>query len=386
MALRLRSFSHPDVLKQFQPEILIRLLETSRLFFETKGLALPAGNGREIDYLSLAGILADPDEAMPADLVEALYQISELGTEENYDDLLQLAAEAGIEVPEDPTAADLTARIWLQKPELLERQEREGIFGRRKTFESFRAGGPALAVDFERLPAAVAALEASLGRYFEEKKKGAGCRVIPKVLSGEIRFLLQHGHTYRREPSRNGTESTSTFFRPERTDVSIVDLVQCELRINAASAPDLRKYRELLGLHLFGDAGTFVYAEKYTLEPLRSQGEAALRYRDIEGIEWVRLAQIDLEWGGAFESVEIQRAQDVFKALAVRQAKIPDGPVIGKAVFKVKLLGEKKPRTISVKAGNKAGYQRSEESAIIEQWLRARGFILFGTKAYAEAA
>jgi hypothetical protein len=45
-------------------------------------------------------------------------------------------------------------------------------------------------------------------------------------------------------------------------------------------------------------------------------------------------------------------------------------------VFKVKLEGEKKPRTVTIKAGNKAGYNRGEEAMIIEEWLRARGFVL----------
>ena len=55
-------------------------------------------------------------------------------------------------------------------------------------------------------------------------------------------------------------------------------------------------------------------------------------------------------------------------------------------MFKVKLDGEKKARTVSVRAGNQSGYQRSEECMLVEQWLWARGFVLFGTKAYAEAA
>ncbi len=64
MAFKLKCFSHPDVLKQFQPEILIRLLETSRLFFEMKGFAIPAPEAGDLDYLALAGILAEPDEDM----------------------------------------------------------------------------------------------------------------------------------------------------------------------------------------------------------------------------------------------------------------------------------------------------------------------------------
>ena len=69
----------------------------------------------------------------------------------------------------------------------------------------------------------------------------------------------------------------------------IVHAAQKELRINASCKPDLKKYRETFGLHLFGDAEKFVYAEQYTLEPLRAQGEAALRCKDVEGMESVRL-------------------------------------------------------------------------------------------------
>lgn len=60
--------------------------------------------------------------------------------------------------------------------------------------------------------------------------------------------------------------------------------------------------------------------------------------------------------------------------------KIPKDPIIHKAVFKVKVAGEKRPRTVSITAGNQAGYLRSEECLLVEQWLWARGFILLGTK------
>ena len=63
-----------------------------------------------------------------------------------------------------------------------------------------------------------------------------------------------------------------------------------------------------------------------------------------------------------------------------------DDAIIRKAVFKVKLAGEKRTRTVSIRSGNQAGYQRSEECMLVKQWLWARGFILLGTKAYAEAA
>ena len=64
----------------------------------------------------------------------------------------------------------------------------------------------------------------------------------------------------------------------------VLDLTQRELRMNAASAPDLRKYRELFGLQLFGNPENLVHAEKYTLEPLRTYGEDSLRCRYIEAV------------------------------------------------------------------------------------------------------
>jgi hypothetical protein len=103
-------------------------------------------------------------------------------------------------------------------------------------------------------------------------------------------------------------------------------------------------------------------------------------------MESVRLTHLELDWGGAFERIDRIAAADLFKDMAVRQETLPAQPTIRKAVFKVKLVGEKRPRTVAVRAGNRAGYQRSEECLLIEQWLWARGFVLLGTKAYAEAA
>ncbi len=47
----------------------------------------------------------------------------------------------------------------------------------------------------------------------------------------------------------------------------------------------------------------------------------------------------------------------------------------------MKLAGEKKPRSASIRPQNVAEYGRGEEALIIEEWLRARGFILVGKAA-----
>ena len=387
MALKLRYFSHPDMLRQFQPGILIRIVQTAGNFFASKAFPIPPPNsGDEIGYEALAGILADPDEEMPGTLVDGLHLISELGNEACFDDLLQMAGEADIPVDEEVTPQDLAALIWLTKPRLLQQKALESNFERRKTFESFAPADPAMVIDSSALPEDLGEVEAALREYFRGKKKGRRCRVFRKNTPDAVHFYVQHGQSCRREPSVKGEESTCTFFRPERTDMVILDTAHPELRINSASAPDMRRYRELFGLHLFGSAETFRYADKYNLEPLRRLGPASLECSDFPGLESARLTELEMDWGGALNNTSVEKADDVFAALEIRHAGIPDQPALKRAKIKVKLKGVKKPRVLSLVAGNKSGYPRGEEAAIFEEWLRAREFIVYGKRAYEEAA
>jgi hypothetical protein len=104
-----KSFAQPDLLKTIQPQNLVRLLEPCRGFLETHGLSLPQEEGLEIDYLKLAGVLAIPDEWMDSHVVEGLHVIGNLGNDENFDELLDIARRNFIE---EATAADVAARIW----------------------------------------------------------------------------------------------------------------------------------------------------------------------------------------------------------------------------------------------------------------------------------
>jgi hypothetical protein len=378
MGLKLRSFAQPDLLKKIDPANLLALLEPHRLFFEMKGFSLPASATEDIDYLGLAGILAQPDEDMPSDLVEALHLVGRFSDDEHFDMLLEVAHTAALTIDGEATAPDLATRLYLHDSQILERKEREQLFEKRKTFESYRAADGEAAFTSAAFPNDLSALESDLDSYFLSKKRGVGCRVIRKDSASEVRFLVQHGQACKREPSRKGVQSTCTFFRPEKTDVVILDIVHNEMRVNASNVPDIREYRKLFGRHLFGNEGRFVFAEKYTLAPLKNDGQAALSCGDIDGIESVRLREVEYAWDGAFDHFEIHRAEDVFKALTILNRIVEKEAHIRRAVFKVKLTGEKKARTVTVKAGNKSGYNRGEEAMVIEDWLHARGFVLIG--------
>ncbi|OFW36740.1 MAG: hypothetical protein A3J28_09220 [Acidobacteria bacterium RIFCSPLOWO2_12_FULL_60_22] len=379
-----KSFAQPDLLKKVQVRNLLELLIPYQPFFEEKGFSFPSDGVEEINYLKLAGILAQPDENMESSLVEALHVIGNIGTDENFDELLDIARRNTVDTGDgEATAIDLATRIWLAVPEALVRMERAELFHRRKKFESFRAKNPKEVAPAESLPRDFTELEQDLDGWFESRKRGVGCKVIRKDSPGEVRFLIQHGQPCKREPSRKGAQSTCTFFRPEKTDVVIYDLVNNEFRINTSTLGELRLYVQKFGKHLFGDEEKFVYTAKYTLDPLREQGPAALCCRDVPGIEWVRLQEIEYSWPNAFNLAEKYSADDVFQSLAALNRSIDLKAEILKAVFSVKLEGEKKPRSVSIRPRNTAAYGRGEKAVIIETWLRARGFILIGMAARA---
>ncbi|MBI4463818.1 MAG: hypothetical protein HY647_03840 [Acidobacteria bacterium] len=379
------AFSQPDLLKRIQARTLLALLRMYAAFFEARQFSLPADDRLSAQhYLQLAGILAQPDESTPSDLVEALHLISNLGTDEHFDELLALARRYLIDTAGDVTAEDLAARIWLSTPQLLIQMDRTELLDRRRRFESFPATDPDDVTPIEALPSELSPLEGDLDGWFKSKKRGIGSKVIRKDSSNEVRFLIQHGQPCRREPSRRGSESTSTFFRPEKTDVVIYDLGNNELRINTSTLGELRLYRNQFGKHLFGDENKFLYAEKYTLEPLREQGEEALSCRDIQGMESVVLREIEYGRAGGYEHVIKHKAADLFAALAASEEGIEREAKLLMAKFSVALEGQKLPCSVVIRPRNIAEYGRGEQALQIEQWLRARGFVHVGSAAYAE--
>lgn len=158
----------------------------------------------------------------------------------------------------------------------------------------------------------------------------------------------------------------------------IYDWVNNELRINTSTLGEMGLYVDRFGGRLFGDESKFVYSEKYTLRPLKEQGHAALFCRDIAGIERVRLLELECYRPQALHLIEHYRSEDVFESLALLNRQLGQDAELRKAVFGVKLEGEKKARSVAIRPPSSASYGRSEEAMIIEEWLRARGFILVG--------
>ena len=374
----LRRIARPAELKTIGHDHLVALLTPHQAFFAGRGVALPPpGSVDGMPYDDLAGIFVAPGADTPQGLVNALYLINGMSTQDCMDELLQATEVAGVTLsaPLDATPADVAVRAWLLAPEILERKHAEQHIKRPRSFVYFQTRLPTPPF---RMPSrkTLTALQDDLDDWFEEKLRGRACRVFAFELSDGIKFLVRHGEPLKREGSIEDGEESSVLYRPIKYDVLAYDPDLGELSVNARSKAERELYRTLFGLHLFGDVAFFPGEGKYTLEPLRKDGEKALVCTDVDGMEWVKVKEVHVSWDGDHPAVEIHKSKDVFAALAERDQGLPNDALLIRAGFLVKFSDSRTPRTVTIRPSNIADYTRDGDSTVVEQWLMRRGFIV----------
>jgi hypothetical protein len=406
-SFNLRRFANPDVLRTIDERHLVALFAPWSAYLLRRGVQLGNGNRQRtppepvthrgvrgvhaqpssgIDYEQLAGVLVDPDDEMPADLVDSLYLVDEMATPEGMDELIESAGDTvKLDDSDEQTPADVATQIFLKARPLLERTHAEQFVGERKSFAYFLSKQEPKAKFTAPDTKKIEAIQRDLGLWFLKKKKGDQVRVFCYLRPDDVWFLIRHGEGFRREGAQRGGQSTCVFYRPEKHDVLVYNPAIGELRINAGSIGERELYRRTFGLHLFGDADHFPNGQtKYTLEPLRADGLAALACGDVDGIEWIHLVEIAYFWGGAQNEISIHKAGDFFAALIARGRKIQRAKIIG-AKFRVKFTDSKTPRMVSIRPPNVARFTRDDDGQRIEEWLARRAFSSIARKADAEA-
>jgi hypothetical protein len=376
-----RFFSQPEILRGIDPENLLSLLADHAKALEALGLKLPdVADAATIDYERLMSLLMAPDK-LPRDLREAFYFIHEMATDEGMACLLDAAEEASIKIvgKPGPTPGDVAVQVWLKDRELLERKHAEQFLRNPRSFESF--GTAVSPVPEYRDPMALAdRIKNDLDDFFEKKKRGRNTKVFPYVRDDSVWFMVRHGDPFKREGAIDDKgESVGVYYWPEKFDVLVLEPAEGELRINARNKGEKKEYRKVFGRHLYKDDGFFGGESKYTLEPLREKGEDAIA--PIEGMEDVRLTEVDFLWGGSHNEREIRKADDIFAAYKDHNRSFPTKPPIIKACFRVTFSDSDSPRTVTIKPPNVAQYTRDGDSVVVEQWLKARGFIVKKGKA-----
>jgi hypothetical protein len=148
-----------------------------------------------------------------------------------------------------------------------------------------------------------------------------------------------------------------------------------ELGIHARQPWEKQLYQRLFGKHLFGDEQLFSGVAKYTLDPLRVDGDAALRCEDVPGIEWVRLGELRVFRPTHVPRSECFRASDLFKSWLKHRLPFPPDAHLLSGGFHIKLYGCAKPCWLTIRPSNHAQYSRDVDPALFETWLARRGFV-----------
>jgi hypothetical protein len=372
-----RRFAEVDRLKIMSQVQLRALLLPHAAYLESRGVMLPPIEDGEIDLVMLSGVLMNPDENMPPRLVDALYLINEMATDEGMDALVEAAQQSGrtLVAGASATPADVAVEVWLKWPDLLDRKHAENLITRPRSFEYFlgRADAPRKVPpdDFTRR----AALEKQLDDWFDGNRRGRGCRVLRFDRDAKVWFLVRHGMPVKREGSMKDGKPDSVFYRPEKHDVVVYDTERDELGINASGRKEKKLYCQAFGDHLFGNVDHFPGENKYTLDPLKEDGANALVCSDVDGLEDVTLVELWFFYGGGYDDVEIRKASDVFAAMAARGRSISRMARLPRAVFSVKFASAPRPRRFTVRPPNITQYTRDEDSELVELWMLKRGFI-----------
>ena len=98
---------------------------------------------------------------------------------------------------------------------------------------------------------------------------------------------------------------------------------------------------------------------------------------DVEGIDWVRLREIEILWGRGLDAErEVRKGADLFASFGKRGYRLKEEWNLQRAVFSVKFTDSKIARSVTIRPTNQAKYERDDDSAFLEAWLRKRKFII----------
>jgi hypothetical protein len=372
---RLRHFSRPETLRAISQSKLREFLMPHHEFLAQHGLDVSVAD-TDLDVEVLSGLFMDPVPDTPGDLINALVYVDEMATPEAMDSLLAeiMGVDLGIVDRDEMTPADLAIHVWIADRNIIERKHAEFGLVRNRSYDHFQSGKPKPMKSLGKK--ALVALEEDLDRWFEKHNRGRGAKVIMFHKIDGAWLSIRHGDTYRREGRLDGFESTSVHFRPVKYDIVVYQPETGELRVNAKSDGEKQLYRLLIGRHFFKSDDHFPGEEKYTLEPLRTYGSASLNCVDIDGLDWVKLKEYQILYPGSPWQVISRKSDDMFALLDQQKRTIHEFGQLLRATFQVKFKDCKRPRSVVIRSGNKTSLTRDDDSALVEKWLSARGFII----------
>lgn len=386
--IRFKRFTKPHFLKHIGRELLRKLFGKFDEELSAQGLKLPAADAPDDSYFTeLSQVTLSPD-ALPDNMIEALFTIEEMANDEGHERLQMAAQQAGLELKlgDDSSFGDVAVQVYLANPDLLAEKHNEQRLIRLATFEyhgASRTGDHEEGADKDESFAVpsdrtLELLTADFDAWFAKNNRGeqtAHIEVCP--IDGEIWFLIRHGDAFARTAKVERKKTEVLHFRPAKDDVVVYSPRRDELRIHAGTKGEKELYRTAFGTRLFGDDNYFSERKTYTLEPLRTLGLDALDVTGIAGVNKIVLRELEVAYDNGHDEVVIRKADDLFAAAAdapFERLAIPASGRLVRASFDFHFTDSKKPRKVQVKQSNTLKLGRHCDARAVHEWLGQREF------------
>jgi len=331
----------------------------------------------------LLQVFTQPDEDMPADLLETLYVLDDLADESGHDRIRHEAERQGIKLDgSDLSPGEFAIMVQSGHPGIVQMCHEQTFYRKIKNYQEYQAKG-SRRLELASVLRKLRQIESLLGPWFESKDRSPACEIYAYEEETEIRFLITHGRLLRTEGSFDRRLKRSRVaYRPQKHDSVIYDNRLCVLRINAQTQAEKDLYRDAFGRVLFDDAGHFPGEDLYTLAPLR-RGADALRL--APGVESVRLTEVWIQIDNDQHFTQTSKAFNLLESIARHGTpNLADGRLL-RASFLLKYSSGGRARKLELRPPNVAIYDRDRDGVPTEAFMRANGYIKIGTSSDARS-
>ena len=324
-------------------------------------------------WQQLIGILNAHDDSAPAELIEALFHVSEIANDQGMDSLLVAASKTGIELPEgDLTAADLALLIWMHDPDLLRRTACERLVLRFQSFYCYMnrtLDAPLFELPPDRV---LRQIEQGINLHNRGRRRGGGAAVWMYEFGNEVAFLIRCGGSLRRDEVMVNDQCRLDIRRPVGYDLVVYNQTSGELRIRAELIGERRFYCRLFSEQLFADPEFFEHCETFKLDAIYELGEEVQSAAMVPGIQRITLLEIQEVLLGERTLHVTLKSEAIFEAFREHSRRLSPAGRLLSAKFRVELqdIGEV---TVTICSGNKIRFSRQVGAAAIDQWLTHHG-------------
>jgi hypothetical protein len=367
----LPQFSDTESLRRFSFPLLYQFLLPYRDYLCDKINLRWTDCPDRFPYSQLVRFLALPDDDMPDMLRSGLFFIDALSSPEGTNRLAETLHYEGL-LPAFPlTHNDCALYAWMADPGLAQSLHSQIAADASQQTEPFycrKASHPDLSRE------RVIALEDDLNDWFPPSSAYSGIQLAYHYNRQTVGFQVRFGEILQQAAPLNDTVKR-VVPRPERyVFLSYSPETRC-LEVFSKELKEADVFATLWGKHLFGDMNHFFPDEtnhRYTLAPLRERGRDILTCGDVDRLNHVALAELDIVMPGNHGQT-LHSDTCLFGDENYLLPYLKACTAINQATFLMHVAGLPGPRKLTIRTpGTSIFHREGSVDMIYSQWLRKR--------------